>query len=85
MAENIWVIFDGFGVQVFFTKEEEYANYNNMSDTEYNKAKCSVELNVPGYMGVGRTACQKDMITGDITIIVRPRGYAAPVPHVPAI
>jgi hypothetical protein len=81
---DTWVIFDGWGVQVFFTREEQYANLNNMSDSEYNKGLCSIVLNVPGYTGVGRRACQKDMTSGVITIIERPRGYSPAVPHIPA-
>lgn len=85
MSENnIWVIFDGFGIQVFYTKEERYANFNSMADSDYNKTKCSIVLNVPDFTGIGYEACQKDMSTSVITIIQRNRGYQPVTPHIPA-
>jgi hypothetical protein len=84
MSENIWVIFDGYGEQVFFTMEEQYANLNDLDENEYNKAKCSIVLNVPNYTGEGLTACQKNMDTGEITIITRDRKWKPPHPHIPA-
>jgi hypothetical protein len=81
---DIWVIFDGFGVQIFYTLEEQYANFNYMQDEYYNKEKCSIFVNVPGFSGQGSQACEKDMDTGVITIIQRSREYQAVVPHVPA-
>jgi len=83
MSNNIWVIFDGFGVQIFSTREERYANFDNMTDAEYNKDKCSIVL-VPSYDSSGSSTCEKDMDTGDITIIQRPRGYSRASPHIPA-
>jgi hypothetical protein len=81
---NIWVIFDGYGEMLFYTHEEIYANFNNMYDSEYNKEKCSIELNVPGFTGLVMESCQKDMETGIITIIQRPRDYTRVKPHIPA-
>jgi hypothetical protein len=81
---NIWVICDGFGVQIFFTREERFANFNNMSDSEYNKDKCSISLNVPSFDGSGYSACEKNMDTGEITIIERDRKYQPVYPHIPA-
>jgi hypothetical protein len=81
---NIWVIFDGFGVQIFYTCKEQLANFNNMIDSEYNKSKCSIALNVPGYNGVGYSACSKNITTGVITVFERPRDYKPQKPHIPA-
>ncbi len=86
MSDNkdIWVIFDGFGVQVFFTEEEKYANFSDMSDEEYNKAKCSIAKNVPNFTGLGRQQCVKDMTSGNISVIERPRDWKPVHPHIPA-
>jgi hypothetical protein len=44
-----------------------------MSDDEYNKSKCSIELNVPNFDGSisadGVSECLKDMATGLITVV----------------
>ena len=84
MSNNIWVIFDGYGEQVFFTKEEKYANFNDMDDSEYNKGKCSIALNVPNYTGIGLQACQKNMDTDEISVITRDRKWQPTRPHIPA-
>jgi hypothetical protein len=80
---DIWVVLDGYGEQVFFTKEEQYANLDNLSEQEYNKPKCSVLKNVPGFTGEGRQACRRNQV-GQVVVYERDRAWKPPHPHVPA-
>ena len=88
MSKDLFVIFDGYGDQVFITYESQYANFDNMSDSQYNKAKCSINKNVPGFnnqlIDGKQTYCKKDTLTGEISILTRERGWKKPKPHIPA-
>ena len=88
MSKDLWVIFDGYGNQVFLTYERQYANFNNMSDSQYNKVKCSINNNVLGFTNQlidgKQSYCQKDIVTGEITIITHERGWKPKKPHIPA-
>ena len=55
-----------------------------MDDSEYNKSKCSIALNVPNYTGIGLQACQKNTDTDEISVITRDRKWQPTRPHIPA-
>ena len=79
---TLWVIFDGYGEQVFCTYEENLANYSTMNPEHYNLDKCSIEI-VNDYDPSSGMECVKNMITGEITQVKRPRGFQRTFPHVP--
>ena len=80
---NPWVTFDGWGEQVDCTFDERFANFDRMNPSEYNIAMCTIEV-VRNYDLLTGMVCKKDMSTGIITLVQRPRDYRRPVPHVPA-
>lgn len=80
---TLWVIFDGYGEQVFCTYEEQLANLSTMNAEHYNLDKCSIE-ELDNYDPTSGMECVKDMGTGVISLIRRPRGYQRAFPHVPA-
>lgn len=43
--ENLWVVFDGYGEQIFTTKDEIYANFDFMQRSEYNIQECTIIKN----------------------------------------
>jgi hypothetical protein len=87
--KNIWVIFDGYGIMVFRTFEQRYANLNLLTEA-YNLSKCSIALNPCGYKGdpQGRDGhdifYQKNMTTGTVSIITIEEFIEQVVyPHIP--
>ena len=80
---TLWVNFDGYGEQVFCTFEEQFANLTTMNAEHYNLDKCSIEV-VDNYDPTSGMDCVKDMGTGVVSMIHRPRGYQRVSPHKPA-
>ena len=81
---TVWVCFDGYGEQVFATREEKLANFDiGMKPEHYNLDKCSIEI-VNDYDPASGMECVKNMETGEITQVKRPRGFQRTFPHVPA-
>jgi len=58
------------------------ANYSTMNPEHYNLDKCSIEI-VNDYDPASGMECVKNMGTGEITQIKRPRGFQRAIPHVP--
>ena len=80
---TLWVIFDGYGVQIFCTYEKSLANFSTMNPNKYNLDKCSIEV-VDNYDPASGMECVKDMESGVISMVRRPRGYRRASPHIPA-
>ncbi len=72
---TIYVIFDQYGDQVFFTRDEKYANFDNMNDQEFIKNKCYISKDIPGFNGKNRQACLRDITTGEITLYTRSKSW----------
>ena len=72
---TIYVIFDQYGDQVFFTRDEKYANFDNMNDQEFIKNKCYISKDIPGFNGKNRQACLRDIRTGQITLYTRSKSW----------
>lgn len=72
---TIYVIFDQYGDQVFFTRDEKYANFDNMNDQEFIKDECYIAKDIPGFNGQNRQACLRDITTGEITLYTRPKDW----------
>lgn len=68
---TIYVIFDQYGDQVFFTKNSKYANFDNMNEPEFIKSKCYISKDIPGFNGKNRQACLRNITTGQITLYTR--------------
>ena len=72
---TIYVIFDQYGDQVFFTKDNKYANFDNMYEPEFIKDKCYIAKDIPGFTGKNRQACLIDISTGEITLYTRSKSW----------
>ena len=51
-SKDFWVIFDGYGNQVFNTYALKFANFDMMDDSEYNKTNCVIVKNPIDDLGV---------------------------------
>lgn len=69
MKDKLWVIFDEAGNFIFQTWEPEYANFDLMLPSKYDKTKCSIECNIPGYDET-TMYCSKNIETGAITTVL---------------
>jgi hypothetical protein len=80
-TSDLWVLLCDHGYQISTTREEIFANLDDLRDTEYDKSLCSIVLNPVGYNGEYGKECFKDMETGEITVVDRDRNYVYPRPH----
>ena len=68
---DIWVIFDATGDMVFYTFNEEYANFDKLHPSKYNVDDCVIVHNPPGYFGEPGFTITRNMTTGEITVVPR--------------
>ena len=67
-----WVAFDERGKQVFCTYEERLANMGDMEASgRFDLSRCSIER-VDEYDAGSGTICEKDVETGEISMVAIP-------------
>jgi len=85
--DDYWIAFDGWGVYIFHTYQEKFANLELMRTPEFNQDLCVVLKNPSGIArptGWGGLTPKRDVATGALTLVKIPRGFVRPMPHIPA-